>query len=99
MGAVTNQILEDFAQRTGIHPASGDWGASLEHLSEMAFNLIKVIELERCGVRDGDGAWHGSDPLDWYIRQIEEWGKQRRYGDDMDMPPPVRGFRDDSKAQ
>jgi hypothetical protein len=28
-----------------------------------AYELIKVIELERSGIRDGDGYWHGGDVI------------------------------------
>ena len=29
----------------------------------MCFELIKIIELEISGIRDGDGYWHGSDVI------------------------------------
>jgi hypothetical protein len=33
----------------------------LEKISQKAFELIKIIELER--IRDGDGYWDGSDVI------------------------------------
>jgi hypothetical protein len=35
----------------------------LEDLSQAAFQIIKVVELERSGIRDGDGYWHGGDVM------------------------------------
>jgi hypothetical protein len=34
--------------------------------------LIKIIELEISGIRDGDGYWHGSDPLWHTVHDITE---------------------------
>jgi hypothetical protein len=35
----------------------------LEALSQAAFEMIKTIQLERSGIRDGDGYWHGADVI------------------------------------
>lgn len=63
MGHRTDARLADFARRTGIQPATGEWAGTLERIQKIAFDLIRIAELERSGVRDGDGFWHGSDPL------------------------------------
>ncbi|MDT3382508.1 hypothetical protein RNI52_34600 [Labrys neptuniae] len=47
----------------GLTLPSADQIIVYDAISETAFKLIKAIELEKSGIRDGDGAWHGSDPL------------------------------------
>ena|SRR5262249_210067 len=32
-------------------------------MAEAAYQLIRVIELERSGIRDGDGYWYGGDVI------------------------------------
>jgi hypothetical protein len=39
-------------------------------MSDAAFALIKVIELEQSGIRDGDGSWSGSDVLGGTMRDL-----------------------------
>jgi hypothetical protein len=46
-----------------VEPASGERAEILSDLSNAAFEAIKIIELERSGIRDGDGYWHGSDVI------------------------------------
>ena len=67
MGASRNSQLEVFAQRTGVRPAHGERLEVLLHLSEEAFELIKMVELEISGIRDGDG-----DPLCGCTRSIRD---------------------------
>lgn len=43
----------------GIEPATGERAKVLRDLSALCFDVIKIIELERSGIRDGDGYWHG----------------------------------------
>lgn len=43
---------------------------TLNRMSQEAFELIKIIELEKSGVRDGDGFWHGSDALGNAVQEI-----------------------------
>ena len=70
-------------------------GQSQEHellrrMSDMAFELIKIIELERSGIRDGDGCWSGSDPMGGAARElaglIEEYERRTKSADDT---PPI----------
>lgn len=35
----------------------------MREMSRLAFELIRLIELEISGIRDGDGSWHRCDPL------------------------------------
>jgi hypothetical protein len=51
----------------------------LERMSQAAFQLIKIVELAKSGICDGDGAWHGSDPVGGIIGDLVALDKQ--YGD------------------
>jgi hypothetical protein len=53
----------------GLKPATRRQAELLEKMSNAAFELIKVIELERSGIRDGDGYWSG-DPMGRTARQL-----------------------------
>jgi hypothetical protein len=59
-------------KEAGIEPAVGRKAKLLEAMSQEAYQLIRVIELEKCGIRDGDGYWSGSDALDCTVREIAE---------------------------
>ena len=64
-----------------IQPVIGKRGEMLVEMSRQAYKLIQVIELERSGIRDGDGSWHGSDALDGTIHNL------KRLFDDEDSCP------------
>ena len=70
MGSMTDANLAAFAEHTGIQPAKGERANTLDAMSRHAFDLIKIIELEASGIRDGDGYWHGSDPLGGTVNDI-----------------------------
>jgi hypothetical protein len=63
MGSGANAAIAAWQQNAGIEPASGVRAEILEALSKAAFEAIKIIEIERSGIRDGDGYWHGSDVI------------------------------------
>jgi hypothetical protein len=63
MGQITELSIKAWQDEAGIVPATGQYAEALEELSQAAFSLIKIIELERSGIRDGDGGWHGGDVL------------------------------------
>ena len=63
MGMRTDFEIASWQEQAGIKPASGERAELLNALSRAAFETIKVIELERSGIRDGDGRWHGSDVI------------------------------------
>jgi hypothetical protein len=54
-----------------IEPQTGTHGAALEEAAEAARTFLKVIELERSGVRDGDGSWHGSCPVEHVMDELD----------------------------
>ena len=63
MGMSTTLKIAEWQKERGIDPATGQHLENLEALSQFAYGLIKVIELEKSGIRDGDGSWHGSDVI------------------------------------
>ena len=56
--------MSDEIKDVGIEPATGARAEALAELSRLASDLIRVIDLERSGVRDGDGSWRGRNALD-----------------------------------
>jgi hypothetical protein len=77
----------------GIKPATGSSAALLSKMERIAADLFNVIGLEKSGVRDGDGYWHGADVLSHSCDQAFELAKlfaQYSYGprtsDDDDFP-------------
>ena len=61
MGSRRDAETEAWQKRAGLKPAIGAYAQTLEELLQAAFHVIKIIELEKSGIRDGDGYWHGSD--------------------------------------
>jgi hypothetical protein len=59
MGCITDLGIASWQQEVGLTPATGEYAELLNKLSDAAVEAIKIIELERSGIRDGDGYWHG----------------------------------------
>ena len=72
MGQIRDRRIREFQRRAGIVPAEGKRVATLDKMSALAVDLIKVIELEKSGIRDGDGGWGGSDPISGLIHELVE---------------------------
>lgn len=70
MGSRTDANIAAWQEQSGIKPATGKRAELLSRLSNTAFEAIKLIELELSGIRDGDGFWHGSDPMHATIREL-----------------------------
>ncbi len=70
MGWQTDFKIASFQERAGIKPASPKQAEALNEISALAANLISICALEKSGIRDGDGGWHGSDPLAGAIQDI-----------------------------
>jgi hypothetical protein len=68
MGQMTEATIAAFQKEAGIMPS--EHAGLLKQISDAAFELIKVIELERSGIRDGDGYWHGSDVMGGVIEDV-----------------------------
>jgi hypothetical protein len=77
MGQMRNAAIAAWQKAAGIKEATGQRAELLSRMSAAAFELIKVIELERSGIRDGDGGWSGSDAMGGTARDMaalcNEW--------------------------
>jgi hypothetical protein len=62
----------DKADTAEITPATGARAQVLDLMSEAAFAMIKIVEQERSGIRDGDGTWHGHDVMADMAREMAE---------------------------
>jgi hypothetical protein len=72
MGQMTDARIAAWQKAAGIKPAMGDHLEKLRDISRLACELIQVVELEISGIRDGDGYWHGSDPLQGTVLKISD---------------------------
>jgi hypothetical protein len=71
MGYGDYLAVKAFQEATGIKPATGDRRHKLDELQNLAFDLIKICELDKCGIRDGDSYWHGcSNVIDGTISDM-----------------------------
>jgi hypothetical protein len=70
MGWRTNLKIAEAQATIGLKPARGREAELLREMSDAAFTLIKVIELESSGIRDGDGRWYGSDAMAGTARDL-----------------------------
>src|SRR5262245_31818486 len=70
MGSYTDAKIEAWQKEAGIKPSQR--AQTLRAISDKAFDLIKVIELECSGIRDGDGYWHGADVMGGMMRDMIE---------------------------
>lgn len=87
MGSRTDADIAAWQKAAGIEEATGERGKILRSLSNAAFEAIKIIELERSGIRDGDGLWHGSDVIGGMTRDLISLC-QRLMGDAHDGASP-----------
>jgi hypothetical protein len=75
MGQRTQATTEAWQKKAGLEPAADQ--ETLCKLSDAAFELIKIIELEKSGIRDGDGYWHGGDVIGGTVSQmrglLDQW--------------------------
>jgi hypothetical protein len=76
MGTMTNLKIAEWQEKTGIEEATGERLEILTALSHAAYHAIKIIEKEICGIRDGDGAWYGSDAMGGITRELTELGRR-----------------------
>ena len=72
MGQITDMKIRQFQKESGIEPATEKRGVWLGTMSDKAYTLIKVLALERAGIRDGDGRWYMGDPINAIIHQLHE---------------------------
>lgn len=48
---------------TNLRRENSDYSDFIDEIERAAAHLAEVIRLEKSGTRDGDGFWHGSDPV------------------------------------
>jgi hypothetical protein len=70
MGWRNDVTIAAWQKNAGIKP--GEDPSLLIEISKTAFELIKIMELERSGIRDGNGCWHGSDSVGGIISDMRE---------------------------
>jgi hypothetical protein len=70
MGAIRDNDISLFREAAGIQPAKGSKLALLREMQSDAFELIKQIELEISGIRDGDCKWYSSDPISGIVTNM-----------------------------
>jgi hypothetical protein len=68
MGQTSELIVAAWQKKAGLKPAADQ--ETLRKLSDAAFELIKIIELEKSGIRDGDGYWHGGDVMGGIVSEM-----------------------------
>lgn len=72
MGIRTDEAIREFQRRAGIEPPTGERARVVEAASKTAHELIEVCALERSGIRDGDGGWHGSDAVEGLLAKLAD---------------------------
>ena len=72
MGMRTDAQIAAMQALAGIKPVRGEEAELLQEMSDAAFRLIKVIELEMSGIRDGAGFWVSSDAMEGTARRLLE---------------------------
>ena len=73
-----------------IEPPPDQGRATLNQMSQKAYDLIRMIELESSGIRDGNGYWTGSDALDGTLAEIDRLYTQYRGPVEL-TPAELRG--------
>ena len=79
MGRMTDWKIGEFQEATGLRPATGAHLATLKRLQRTVAEYLEVLALEKSGIRDGDGMWHGGDPVEGDAKTIERLA--RRYAE------------------
>jgi hypothetical protein len=72
MGATLNAALAAVKELAGIEPACGKRAEALEEMSKKAFELIKTIEREQSGIRDGTGGWTYFNVMSYAMTDVVE---------------------------
>jgi hypothetical protein len=71
MGYQTDQTIKAWRERAGLELPSPEQRERLERMKAEATSLLEVLVLELAGIRDGDGRWHGCNPIDEIIRDLQ----------------------------
>ena len=85
MSDLRNIAIASFQERVGLDPPRGQRLDHLERMQRVAFDLIKILELEKSGIREGDGYWTGCDPVAETVFQLDTLERER-HETTNDMP-------------
>jgi|SRR6516164_837460 hypothetical protein len=61
MGTRTDCETAEWQENAGLNIPSPTIQELWSKLQDTCFEVIKIAELEKSGIRDGDSCWHGSD--------------------------------------
>ena len=83
--ALANKLRDKLREAADIDRARSD-----RELHRQAEGLAEVLRLEISGVRDGNGCWLGSDPVEYHIQAMEHALQQyrQRTATFRDLTPP-----------
>jgi hypothetical protein len=72
MGSLTDAKIQAWQEEHGITPVTGERAALLEKMSALAVELIQIAQLELSGIRDGNGCWHGGEPIAQTLYEMDQ---------------------------
>ena len=81
MGQIRDARIRAWQAAAGITEATGAQRERLDHMAQLAVELIQVIALEKSGIRDGDGGWSGCAPISSIIDELyalDRWREPER---------------------
>jgi hypothetical protein len=89
MGAITDYRAAVWQEKAGLSVPPATTIALWSELQELAFEAIRVAELEKSGIRDGDSFWHGADVVGATLRELEQVVArlQSAYAIEPELPP------------
>ncbi len=77
MGVYRDAAIAGFQEHAGLKPACGQRRELLERMQRVAFDLIRILELEISGIRDGDGYWGGCNPVSGTVEKLGTLERKR----------------------
>ena len=72
MASQTELKIAEWQSFVGITPAKGRRAEILEKITRHAVSLIQLAALEKSGIRNGDGCWHGGSPFALIAENLKE---------------------------
>ena len=77
MGAYTNAMIDLAREAAGFELPTETQLALLQKMKRITVELLEVLVLEEAGIRDGDGFYHGSDPIAALADQLKDLSLKR----------------------
>jgi len=72
MSVFADARIAAFREANGIDVPAGERLAAINKLQDICVTAIKLLELEKSGIRDGAGMWLGSDVVSAISRELIE---------------------------